>query len=249
MKILCGVMGALVGFFAGMFAFELLGLSNQHDPIMSGLLALFVFGPAGAITGAILGAKLAMRASGADRSANAGEASVPGAPTAAERGALTAKKGDGLAVSTLRSLGIIVAIVTIAGTAYYAYAVATATPWLNPNAANPVLQFEIRLPSGTTLPTPRDVEFELQTDLNRMPGEVRVAKFRSDGDQAVIAGEVELAFRTHNRQLELQIAGRQVRTYTIRLTDRAPHTLELGAWQPHPDGSQIRYRAKWPQRE
>ena len=30
------------------------------------------------------------------------------------------------------------------------------------------------------------------------------------------------------------------------LTDKLPHMPALGPWQPHPDGSEIRYRAKWP---
>ena len=66
------------------------------------------------------------------------------------------------------------------------YAVATATPWLNPNAANPLLVFEVRLPAGAALPnSARDVAIELQTDINRMPGEPRFNQFRKDGDRPV----------------------------------------------------------------
>jgi hypothetical protein len=32
-------------------------------------------------------------------------------------------------------------------------------------------------------------------------------------------------------------------------SDKAPHTAALGRWDPHPDGSEIRYRAKWPGKE
>ena len=43
---------------------------------------------------------------------------------------------------------------------------------------NPLLVFEIRLPAGTALPnSPRDIAIELQTDLNRMPGEPRFNLF------------------------------------------------------------------------
>jgi hypothetical protein len=105
-----GVAGAVTGFVAVLVILELTNFGNPADPITSGLLALFVFAPAGAIAGLVLGTKLAMR--GRD---NAG----------------------GLAGNSLRAFGALIALCAIAGTAYYAYAVSTATPWLNPNAAPP----------------------------------------------------------------------------------------------------------------
>lgn len=146
----------------------------------------------------------------------------------------------------LKSLGIAFGGVVVAGVAYYVYAVATATPWLRPNGV--VLQFEIRYPAGTVLPAAKDIKFELQTDINTMPGEVQATRFRNDSDGPVIAGEVDLAFRTRNRQLEVKMPGRMDRIYQIRLTDKAPHMAEFGRWEPNPDGSEIRYRAKWPGR-
>jgi hypothetical protein len=134
-----------------------------------------------------------------------------------------------------------------ASTAYYVYAVTSATPWLNPNAANPVLEFEIRLPAGMASPnSTRDIAIELQTDINTMPGEPRFNLFRRDGDRPVIAGDVELAFRTAHRHLEVKVKGQPDRLYSIGLSAKAPHTSELGPWQPNIDGSEIRYRAKWP---
>jgi hypothetical protein len=62
----------------------------------------------------------------------------------------------------------------------------------------------------------------------------------------VIAGDVELAFRTAHRQLEVKINGQPDRLYPIGLPSKAPHTSELGPWQSAADGSEIRYRAKWP---
>ena len=115
----------------------------------------------------------------------------------------------------------------------------SATPWLNPNAANPLLVFEIRLPAGTALPnSARDIAIELQTDLNRMPGEPRFNQFRRDGDRPVIAGDVELAFRTAHRQLEIKRQGQPDRLYGIGLTAGAPHAAELGPWQPQADGGE-----------
>jgi hypothetical protein len=92
----------------------------------------------------------------------------------------------------------------------------------------------------------RDIGIELQTDINRMPGEPRFNQFRSDGGRPVIAGDVELAFRTAHRQLELKINGQPDRLYRIALSAGAPHASEPGPWQPNIDGSEIRYRAKWP---
>ena len=161
-----------------------------------------------------------------------------------------AENAGGLAANSLKSFGVVVVLCAAAGAAYYWYALATATPWLNPNAATPVLQFEVRLPAGAALPAAaRDVAIELQTDQNRMPGEPRLNQFRRDGDRAVIAGDVELAFRTAHRQLEVKINGQPDRVFRIGLTDKAPHAPELGPWQPHADGSEIRYRANWPGRD
>lgn len=77
-----------------------------------------------------------------------------------------------------------------------------------------------------------------------MPGEP--PQLRRDSERSVIAGEVELAYRTAKRQLEIKIAGQPDRLYRIGLDANAPHTSALGAWQPNADGSEIRYRAKWP---
>jgi hypothetical protein len=217
-----GMIGAVLGFFVTLMVLELVGFGNPADPIMSGLLALLVFAPAGAVAGLVLGTKLTMRMRGRD---GAGE----------------------LAGNSLKSLAVVVVMVAASGAVYYFYAVATATPWLNPNAASPLLLFEVRLPAGAALPaTAREIKTELQTDLNLMPGELRIDQFHRDGDRPVIVGAVELAFRTPARQLEVKIAGQPDRVYPIGLTDKAPHSSELGPWQRHTDGSEIRFRAKWP---
>jgi hypothetical protein len=217
-----GVVGAVVGFIAALLILELAGFGNRADPIMSGILALLVIAPLGAIAGLVLGTTLATRLRGGENTGT-------------------------LLRNSLKALAVVVALSVATGTAYYVYAVTTATPWLNPNAATPLLVFEVRLPAGATLPnSARDMAIELQTDINRMPGEPRLNRFRSDGDRPVIAGDVELAFRTAHRQLEIKINGQPDRLYRIGLSAKAPHTPELGPWQPNIDGSEIRYRARWP---
>src|SRR5437773_1492887 len=122
-----------------------------------------------------------------------------------------------------------------------------ASPWLNPNAATPVLEFDIRLPAGMAPPnSTRDIAIELQTDINTMPGEPRFNLVRRDGDRSVIAGQVDLAFRTAHRQLEVKVNAQPDRLYLIGLSAKAPHTSGPGPWLPNIDGSEIRYRAKWP---
>jgi len=178
-----GVVGAVVGFIATMLILELVGFGNRADPIMSGILALLVLAPLGAIAGLVLGTTLATRLRGGESTGT-------------------------LLRSSLKALAVVVALCIAAGTSYYVYAVTTATPWLNPNAATPLLVFEVRLPAGAAMPnSARDIAIELQTDINRMPGEPRFNQFRNDGGRPVIAGDVELAFRTAHRQLEVKING------------------------------------------
>jgi hypothetical protein len=221
-RIAAGVAGAVGGYVATFVLFALLDFGNRADPITSGLLALFVYSPIGAIAGLVLATKLTMRSGNAENT-------------------------GGLARNSLKSLGVVVVLCVAAGTGYYIYAVTTATPWLNPNASNPLLVFEVRLPAGVTVPnSPQGITIELQTDLNTMPGELTPAGFYRDGDQSVIAGEVELAFRTSHRQLAVNIERQPTRIYPIGLSAKAPHAPEFGTWRRLADGSEIRYRAKWP---
>jgi hypothetical protein len=223
-RIAIGVAGAVAGYIATFALFSLLDAGKRADPITSGLLALFFYSPMGAIASAVLTNWLVTRL-GKDEHAGHG----------------------GIARNSLKSLGIVVLLCTAGIGAYIAYAYATATPWLNPNANNPLLVFEVRFPANVAVPTSAQaITIELQTDLNTMPGEVTPAAFYRDGDQPVIAGEVELAFRTSHRQLAVTIQGQPSRVYPIDLTARAPHTPEFGTWRRLADGSEIRYRAKWP---
>lgn len=221
-RIAVGVAGAVAGYIATFVLLSFFDFGNRADPITSGLLGLFVYSPIGAIAGAVLASWLVTR-----QETDASNGSV--------------------ARTSLKSLGIVALFCVAAAATYLAYAYATATPWLNPNAANPLLVFEVRLPAGVTVPTSaQSISIELQTDLNTMPADLTPAAFHRDGDRPIIAGEVELAFRTSHRQLAVSIQGQPTRIYPIDLTARAPHTPEFGTWRRLTDGSEIRYRAKWP---
>jgi NADH:ubiquinone oxidoreductase subunit K len=217
-RIAIGVFGAVAGLFATLLLIQFFGIGSRTDPIKAGIMALFVYAPAGAIAGIVLALKLAT---------------------------FQDEAAGSLARDSLKSLGVVLFLCAAAGLGYYAYAVSTATPWLNPNAANPLLLFELRFPAGTAMPaSTQRVVINLQTDLNTMPAEP--SRFRRDDDRPVIAGEVELAYRTAQRQLAIEIEGQKARLYRIGLPAKAPHTAEFSAWEVQPDGSEIRYRAKWP---
>jgi hypothetical protein len=91
-----------------------------------------------------------------------------------------------------------------------------------------------------------DVKAELQISQNTVPAEMKPNLFRSDGGRPVIVGEVSLAFRATWRQLEVKIPGRGDSTHAIEIATSPSRGAALGAWRPHPDGSEIRYRVKWP---
>ena len=55
-----------MGFIATLLILELVGFGNRADPITSGMLALLVFAPLGAIAGLVLGTTLAMRLRGGE---------------------------------------------------------------------------------------------------------------------------------------------------------------------------------------
>ncbi|HKY09911.1 MAG TPA: hypothetical protein VJQ55_16810, partial [Candidatus Binatia bacterium] len=211
-----------------------------------GMIALFVFGPIGAVAGAFFGAWL-----GGRRGGTAPPAATPShAEAAAETSPPANTRSDEIAPGTFgrnvaKSLGIVAVLAALGVGCFWLHTMSTATPWLNPNAANPVLQFEVRLPAGAALPGARDVTAELQTPHNRMPADMKPALYRRDGERAVVVGEVDLAFRTANRQIEVKVTGQPDRTFYLTLLDKAPHTNELGAWEARGD-SDIRYRAKWP---
>jgi hypothetical protein len=134
---------------------------------------------------------------------------------------------------------------------------------LNPNGPSPRLAFEIRLPPGVAPPTGRDRGIELQTSKNRMPPNTLTVS--QDGDRAVIAGTVDLYFRTTQRMLVMAMPDKRHVLFNLKLGAKPSHSKQFGAWQradfigepgddharrPTPDESyDIRYRAVWQEQE
>src|SRR5690349_18693173 len=102
-----GIVGAVTGFVATLLLLELVGFGNRADPIATGMLALLLFAPCGAVGGLVLGTAVARRLRDGENS-------------------------DGLLRNSLKASGVLIALCAAAGTFYYVYAVTTATPWLNP---------------------------------------------------------------------------------------------------------------------
>lgn len=221
LAILLGIVGAVAGYFGTLASLNVPTNNTSSDPIMAALVVLFVICPIGAIVGLVAGVWIG-------RNARGGEKAV----------------GESTAKTAVKALGIVVAATVVGVGAYAVYEISNATPWLRPG--NVYLQFEVRLPPGAAMPPAQGVKATLQTDINTQFADMKPDQFRSDGGRPVLVGDVSLAFRTSSRQLEVKVPGRMDRTYPIKIPASPPHGATLGAWQPHPDGSDIRYRAKWP---
>ena len=181
LQIAGGLVGAVIGFVATLLLLELVGFGNRAAPIASGILALLVFAPAGAIAGLVLGTALAMRMRGGDNTGS-------------------------LARNSLKAFGTLIVLCAAAGTAYYVYAVTSATPWLNPNAAT---LSRVRGPpaGGNDAADLRAVTSpsNCRPTSTRCRAKPSFNRFRRDGDRSVIAGQVDLAFRTAHRQFEIKV--------------------------------------------
>ena len=85
---------------------------------------------------------------------------------------------------------------------------------LNLNGPTPLLEFEVKPPAGQSLETLADVELQLDTDRNSMPGYWHT---EAPVNPAVRAGYVELYFRTSQRLFVLKFPGRQNRIFKLQL--------------------------------
>src|SRR2546430_1297126 len=97
---------------------------------------------------------------------------------------------------------------------------------LNLNGPTPLLEFEVKPSAGQSLETLADVEPELDTDRNRMPGYWHTEAPENPG---VRAGYVELYFRTSQRLFVLKFPGRQDRIFKLHLPAN-PMKASYRAW-------------------
>ena len=85
---------------------------------------------------------------------------------------------------------------------------------LNLNGPTPLLEFEVKSPDGQSLENLANVEPELDTDRNAMPGTWRT---EAPGNSSVRAGYVEMYFRTSRRLLVLKFPGHEDRIFNVHL--------------------------------
>jgi hypothetical protein len=154
-------------------------------------------------------------------------------------------------------IGLVVVGVGALTGSVLAYFYAT-QPVLNPNGIAPRLVFEIRLPVGDT---PDALKVELHTQKNVMPADLEHGK-RVDGGRPIIAGSVELYYRSAWRNLVLKTSDGVDRIFMLKLAPSPGHARDLGAWEhlaftagPGPsepvratadDHFDVRYRVAWP---
>jgi hypothetical protein len=136
----------------------------------------------------------------------------------------------------------------------------TMRPLVNPNGPAPQLVFEIRLPPSVAAPISAiDSPVELQTSRNRMPATMQPG--RREGDRDVLAGRVELYYRTWERTLVLTMPDKNDVLFDISLGltpeasksfgpwQRAEFIAQPGRGQAQPataaDRYEIRYRVEW----
>jgi len=102
-------------------------------------------------------------------------------------------------------------------------------PVVNANGPAPQLVFEIRLPPDSAPPNSNGHAIELQTSRNRMPGRLE-APHLEEGRQ-VIAGSVELYFRTWQRMLVLTMPDKTDVLFDLGLGLSPGHTRSFSVWQ------------------
>jgi hypothetical protein len=133
-------------------------------------------------------------------------------------------------------------------------------PVLNTNGPAPRLAFEVRLPPGLAADTGA-IKAELHTEKNRMPASVSREGPRIENGRAVIAGSVDLYYRSGWRILEVKVPGQDDRLFQLGLPASPRKTTQFGRWeraqfiaapglsQPRKAGAgepfEIRYRVIW----
>lgn len=158
-------------------------------------------------------------------------------------------------------IGLIVVCISMAGIGAGGFGLCyMAQPHiLNPNAATPLLEFEVKPPDGQSVQLLAEVEPELNTDRNTMPG-----YWHDDAPEnpGVRAGYVEVYFRTSRRIFVLKFPGNEDRIFNLKLPAnplkekyrawsdwQKPDYIAKGSEQPsRPTGTddcQIRYRMEY----
>ena len=158
--------------------------------------------------------------------------------------------------NAFKSLGIVVAVTSLLSSAAGLF---MSFKGRRPGSGRqPVrlLQFEVRLPAGAAMPNPRDdVKVNLREtlstlldEINTMPADMERATFRQRGrSRGDRRARSHWPFASSDRQVEVTIPRRSEHDLAAQARQSSPrHMKQFTAWEKHSDGSEIRYRVKWP---
>ncbi|MBW7968066.1 acriflavin resistance protein [Bradyrhizobium sp. BR 10289] len=123
-------------------------------------------------------------------------------------------------------LATLAAVVLFAFAAYDMRHAALAYLGLNPS--KPAVEFEIRMPAET-LAAASDSQIELHTDRNQTLALVDGVSDLSDG-RAVLRGAVALNHRTADRVLVVNLPGKGIFEFRLRLPAEPHRTEQFGPW-------------------
>ena len=234
LSLLAGIVGAAIGWVGAAALTMLLGgvLGVSDFEGGRGMLAIWGIGPLGGLAGLVAGIVLVLRKRG----------------------------GFSLGAIAWRLPHAIAGIIALAS--FGLWWVYETRPVLNTSGPAPQLAFEVRLPPGLAPPADLGaVKAELHTEKNKMPGLVARDGPQTDGGRALLAGSVELYYRSGWRLLEIRMPGQLDRIFKLNLPSSPRRTTQMTGWrkadfiaepglsQPRksgPDeGFEIRYRVIW----
>ncbi len=123
----------------------------------------------------------------------------------------------------------VAAMVALGLVAFAAYDMRhAAMAYLGINPAKPAVEFEIRLPKAA-LSAISDTQIELHTDRNQRLAQLEGALDASN-DQSVLRGVVTLDYRTTDRVVVLNLAGRAQCEFKLRLAADPSRSDKFGPW-------------------
>jgi hypothetical protein len=125
-------------------------------------------------------------------------------------------------------IGLVIVCISMAGIAVSGFGIwyAAQPHVLNINGPTPLLEFEVKPPDGQSVESLANIEAELDTDRNTMPG-----YWHTDPPQnpRVRAGYVEVYFRTSKRLFVLKSPGGEDRIFQLHLPAN-PMKAKYRAW-------------------
>jgi hypothetical protein len=205
-RLLGGLVGALAGFAAGALVSYLimgwLGVSDFEGERAT--TAAILFGPLGGLVGMVVGSRLGLRLTGGHSGA----------------GATVLWSGLGLVV-----------LIAVGGAGLGLAWLGSDRP-LGNNGAAPRLLFEVRVLDDVSIPDDgKGVRVTLDTDRNQMPAEMTGRPAERDGEWLLLAGEVELYYRTAQRLLVVDLGNGNQHVFDLGLPASPSQTETWGPWR------------------